>query len=237
MATYSEVDLFEWSCSNCDFSDSTLRDPFGAIDPNRHIDPKPGVIKSQIEYRWCSDCVGIRTVFTAKGYIYKLGEEPNSSIDPILLPMRAYYPSIKSLKAKIEKLKSKKMRLEKIKKETFFFFISNEADELEAVSYVLSSFQSDLQLYIKSEIECEKLTKLGQNHYQKMELKPKCLSCGSQNVSEYDWSKESHICGGKFLRKKGKKKVFEEVRFYQHITYDEQGNPESEMLSLPGRRM
>ena len=54
----------EFKCTDCDYLE-TLRTSPKIIEPINDNLPR-----AEIEYRWCKNCMGIRSVFTARGYEY-----------------------------------------------------------------------------------------------------------------------------------------------------------------------
>ena len=194
-----------WSCSNCDYNERTVSGPF-------RVEPKEGVVKAKIEHRWCSDCNGIRRVFTAEGYEYKLGEEPNSKISRHIWR----HKNIIELKNEIDKL-------EKIKKSKLLFSITKQAKELKELKEILP-------LYAKAQVECEQMTLAGKEHYDSLNLKPKCLICGGDNVSQKNWDNDIHHCGGVF--RKDDSGRMGSVGQFEFIEYDKDGNPNSTMKNM-----
>lgn len=194
-----------WSCSNCDYNEGTVSAPF-------RVKPKEGVAKAKIAHRWCYDCNGIRRVFTAEGYEFKLGEEPNSKISRYIWQFK----NIIELNSEIE-------NLEKIKKTKFLFSLTKQAKKLKELKEIMP-------LYAKAQIECEQMTLIGKEHYESLKLKPKCLICGGDNVSPNNWDKDNHRCGGVF--KKDDSGRMGSVNQFQYIEYDKEGNPESTMKNM-----
>jgi len=190
----------KWSCSNCDYNERTVSGPFS-------VEPKEGVAKAKIERRWCYDCNGIRRVFTAEGYEFKLGEEPNSKISRYIWQ----FENIIELNSEIE-------NLEKIKKAKFLFSLTKQAKKLKEL-------KEHIPLYAKAQIECEEMTLIGKKHYESLKLKPKCLICGGDNVNANNWDKDNHRCGGVF--KNDALGSMGSVDQFPYIEYDKEGNPES----------
>lgn len=205
----------KWSCSNCDYRESTVSGPLV-------VQPKEGVPKAKIEYRWCSDCNGIRRVFTAEGYEFQLGEEPGSAVTTYIYE----FGNMIGLKKKID-------NLEHLRKTKFLFSLTKQAKKLKELKEILP-------LYEQAQSKCEQVTREVKEHYQSLNLKPKCLICGGENVSLNNWDEDNHHCGGVFEhRDSGRIGVTGQVRHFtsqvQYIEYDEEGNPES--TKRPGKTL
>ena len=184
-----------WTCSNCNYKDKTVSAPLV-------IEPKEGTKKSIIEYRWCNSCSSIQRCFIGKGYIYNCGDEPNSKID------KYRYKDITELKTEIEKLELKK-------KASFLFSLSKDAKKLNVLKALIRD-------YMESQLICESLTSQTTNFYLKSKPNPKCLICGSEDISKKEWRFDNHSCGGSFMKEASVRTG--QVGSYQYIEYDDKGN-------------
>lgn len=165
------------------------------------IEPKPGVIRASIEDRWCNQCQGIRKCFTGTGYIFKPGDEPNSKVD------RWEYMENKGVDATIEDLQIKKMSM-----------------------HLSSKENEELNILLESKAICQKLTQNARLFYEQLQPKPRCLICGSNNISSIDWSHDNHSCGGEFRRSDSGR--IGSVSSYDFIQYDEYGKSNHSIKSM-----
>ena len=158
-----------WSCSDCDFNDSTVSAPF-------RVEPSEGVPEAKIEKRWCNSCEGIRRIFTGQAKHFKPGDEPNS-----------YFWWKSSDISKIKKERSELLK----KKSGFFFAFSKNKKRL-------SEVEKEITEYEKSERICKELTEKSILYYNEKNPPARCLICQSNDVSSLHWTSDSHSCGGKF---------------------------------------
>lgn len=99
-----------WSCSNCNYTTSSVGGPF-------RVDPKVGTPKAKIEYRWCDDYLAIQRTFTGKAEAFVPGKEPNS-------PIKSWeFSSIEEFEKTLKELEQKK-------KSNLFFFLTKDAKRL-----------------------------------------------------------------------------------------------------------
>jgi hypothetical protein len=192
-----------WTCTNCDYQESTIQAPI-------KIEPLPGVKKSQIEERWCFDCSGIRRCFLGKGFDYI--NKNQKLISGFLFGGN----DIDSIKARIEVLKRN------IKYNPFYWFTSDfkEIKKLE-IKLIEAINQEKLLAELRDEAKL---------FYENNPTKPKCLICGSLNVSERHWEADKHICGGSFKCENSDTRY--SVRSYELIQYDSIGNTLKSVVNL-----
>ena len=194
-----------WSCSNCDFSGATVPGSGRYI-----VNPKSGVVPSKIDYRWCSDCNGIKVIFLAEApeLSYLLYSTTTNHRDPL--------KRLHEVKAEIEEL-------EKIKSSKFLFRLSKQSKQLK---FLKEKYLS----WLKDQKERDAIWIKRKEHYASKKLKPKCLICGGINVSDRNWDKDTHICGGKFKQKYIDHWEVHTMRGdVRIINYDENGNAESHL--------
>ena len=160
-----------WSCSGCNFNDTTVSGPF-------RVEAKEGVPEAKIEKRWCNNCEGIRRIFTGKAKHFKVGEEPNSYFGWLS-------PDIS---------KMKKERSELLKKKSGFFFAFSKHKKR------LIQLEKEIKEYEKSERICKELTEQAILYYNEKSAPARCLICQSIDVSPLNWELDTHSCGGKFMK-------------------------------------
>jgi len=200
---------FRWSCSKCDYNERLLHGPL-------RIEPQEGVPQSKIEFRWCKKCNGIRKCFTGIGHIYKPGDEPNSKAP------RWKYNSVEKIHSEILSLTTKINLLEVEKKSSFFFSLSSKSKELIKLKENLNEAEKDLIKYEDSVNICNRLTDSTRNYYENLKPAPKCLTCGSKNISSVEWLKDQHSCGGVFKQEDLGR--FGTVIEYKKIQYNQHGD-------------
>lgn len=187
--TYSDI----WTCTNCNYTSTSIYLPF-------KVEPKSGIPKAIIEYRWCNDCKEIQRTFTGKGAPVIPGEEPYSPI---------YIWEFNN----IEEFEKEIQKIEKKKKNNIFFFLTKDAKKL--------------RKYYKSKTLCEKYTLENIIFYNNLNSIPKCLICGGTNVSKVPFEQDKHSCGGEFIRKDSRS--IGRMSQVEVITYTSDGTPTSEM--------
>lgn len=191
-----------WSCDNCDYGSSSVSGPY-------RVEPMIGTPKSKIEYRWCNNCKKIERVFTGEGSKIFLGNEPNSKI-------KSWCYQFKDL----QELENAINQLEIKKKGNFFFFISKDNKKLK-------EYKALIPLYIESKLICEKISRENEEFYKNLKPRPRCLKCGSINVSNESWETDKHSCGGEFIRNESGR--MGTVGEYEYVKYDKNGNSTSKM--------
>jgi hypothetical protein len=192
-----------WSCSMCDFEESTILAPFG-------VKPKPGIPRSHIEERWCDDCNGIRRCFTGKGYHFEFRDIPGNIMD------FWRYKNIKDLNdafSLLEKLRISNQQFSQTEDYNKWLDLSNKISE-----------------YKKAQKKVIELTKVSFDFYEKNISEPKCLICGSTNVSNVRWDLDHHSCGGEFTLKESDVRFY--VKEYESIEYDEKGNSFKSVIQI-----
>ncbi len=200
---------FRWSCSKCDYNERLLHGPL-------RIEPQEGVPKSKLEFRWCNECNGIRKCFIGIGHTFKPGDEPNSKAP------YWKYNSIEKVQSEISNLSNKVNELEAEKKSSLFFSFSSKSKELSKLKENLKETEKDLIKYQESVNICNKLTEQTRKYYENLKPVPKCLTCGSANISAVEWNVDQHYCGGKFKQEDLGR--FGTVNEYKRIRYNQNGD-------------
>ena len=200
---------FRWSCSKCDYNERLLHGPL-------RIEPQIGIPQSKLEFRWCYECNGIRKCFIGIGHLYKPGDEPNSKAP------RWKYNNIEKIQDEILNLRNNINLLEAKKKSSLFFSFTSKSKELVKLKENLIQAQKDLVNYDESLKICNKLTKQTLTFYENLQPDPKCLTCGSNDIGNFEWDRDQHSCGGKFIKEDLGR--FGTVNQYEKIQYDQFGN-------------
>jgi hypothetical protein len=196
--------LYKWSCSNNDFHEEVTGIGISAI-------PKRGVYKSVMENRWCHSCQTIRHCFIGVGKKYDFGDLEGQARSRFY---SGEWDWSKMLDMDWDAIISEAQRLELDQKKSIFFRFTKNMKKL---------------VLIKDSIAlCRKLTKEGILFYQTRKPKARCISCGSNNVSQVNWRLDRHACGGTFnlerinKKKEGLSSRIDYVRF-DYMLYDETG--------------
>jgi hypothetical protein len=192
-----------WSCSKCDFEESTISAPFA-------VKPKPGIPRSLIEERWCDDCSGIRRCFTGKGYNFEFKDIPGNIID---------FWVYKDL----EELNDAFKPLEKLRIANEQFSQTEDYNKWLDLSKKITEYKAAQKKVID-------LTKESFEFYEKNIAQPKCLICGGLNVSKVQWYLDFHSCGGKFIQKQSDVRFY--VKEYESVEYDEKGNSVKNVIRM-----
>lgn len=214
----------EWKCSKCDYSEIMIK-------TRRVIEPQKGVYKAEIEYRWCNNCNGVRSIFTGKGGKYFPGTEPNSKES-------FYKGEIKGYEEELPKLIDDYKNLLEQKKKNFFSFLTKINKKIADKAMYIKYNKDKIKLFYESKVICDKLTLQSDNFYKSKKLKAKCLCCESTNVSNFIWDYDLHqlktngdTCGGEILNiDLGRGAVGGSNEVYEHVTYTHEGNTNSEMI-------
>jgi hypothetical protein len=164
-----------------------------------NIEAKKGIYKALIEHRYCYDCDGIRICFTGKGHIYNLSDLEDSKFNDLIF--QSNLDSREEIILIINELNSKK-----INNQSFAFSKENE-----------------LSLLKQALNKCDEQTAKAKSFYEKLNSKPRCLICGTINISQFDWGVDKHFCGGNFIQNLSGR--METVESFDKIIYDEYGMP------------
>jgi hypothetical protein len=175
------------------------------ISAPSQIKPVRGTPPAIIEYRWCNGCNAIQRIFTGKAKRIIPGEEPNSKIESDKWDFR----TIEGFNKALENLENKKKR-------NFLFFITKDAQKLKN--------------YHESKLICENLSAEYEDYYLKLNVKPRCLKCGSFDVSDVSFENDVHSCGGNFIRKNSDRVGFNTLR--ELVQYKSDGTATTEMRNI-----
>jgi hypothetical protein len=209
--------LFVWTCSRCDYIENTVAGPI-------RIEPLPDILKSKIETRWCNKCNGIRRCFIGKGHFFIPGEEPDCKAP------YWKYKNLEEIKSEIFKTNEEINKIENKKKSQIFFSLSENFKTLKNLYAKVQELNLNAKQYSESLNICSDLSKNANNFYDKIKPVPKCLTCGSENISNVEWNRDKHKCGGSFIRNNG------DIRFtvteYELIQYNENGESIHSMMPV-----
>lgn len=193
------------SCSNCDYRERIVTGPLS-------FKPKEGVFKSEIQTRWCYSCQGVRYIFTGIGGEYDLSEIPT------LKGLIAYNKEdlIKrqtDLKAQYESLKRNKIW---------------GKQKMRIIEQKLGSIKTQILEASVVELTISSYNEKARTFYAIRNPKPRCIKCNSDNVSQVEYTKDLHLCGGNFITKNPHEALFGKplhvfLTEYPVYYYDENG--------------
>lgn len=190
----------EFKCTNCNYLE-TLRISPKIIEPINNNIPR-----AKIEYRWCNNCNGIRSVFTGNGYEYSASSIYNKDQESWM-----GYTSVNQLTIEKEKIQLRLDFLIEDKKNiklNFFqnFFQNHFTKKIDTYINATKSNIVEINIKInKFKKSIETSLVLNENarvFYNSKNSIPKCLCCGNIDVSLLSFENENHICGGKIIEKK-----------------------------------
>lgn len=218
----------EFKCTNCNYSE-TLRTAPKIIEPINDNTPR-----AEIEYRWCNNCIGIRSVFTANGYEYSATDIYNTdreswmedtSVNELAKEKQTFQHRLESL---MENRKNIKLNfVQKIFKNLYTKKIDSY---IKATNSNILEIEQKIEKYKKSIETALILTKNAKEFYNSNNSIPKCLCCGSIDVSSLSFENENHTCGGKIIANPlGRGGSTAQIT---KLKYDEFGNSEAGLFTF-----
>jgi hypothetical protein len=222
----------QFKCTKCDYLE-VIRNAPASLNP---IDNNP---QAKLDTRWCHNCKGVRSIFTGLGYKYTPSSYDNpdkqywmnsdSSIDQLNKEKDDHKSKLDSLI--IEKKNIKLTIIQKI----FGNHIKKLNNKIEENKKNISSLNIKIEEYLKATKSAIALTQKAKVFYenQTKNIVPKCLCCGSKEVSSFHFSDETHAsCGGKIIEidlgRGGSTSI------YLNLNYDEYGNSSATMNYFDG---
>jgi len=165
------------SCTNCNYKERIVSSPIGK-------EPIQGVFKAHIELRWCNCCKGVRNVFTGRGGAYKQSD-------------------IKALKGlsneSKEELIAKKDAIIKQAYDLNWSWAWRKTSKHNHLKLELISVKQKLVESAFIERTIDDYNQKAKIYYDSFKPQPRCLECQSTDVGLADYTKDQHICGGKFI--------------------------------------
>ena len=214
----------EFKCTNCDYSEILRTAP-------RLIKPINNNLEAVIMYRWCNNCIGIRSVFTGRGYeysatsIYNTDREywmDDTNVNELTKEKETFQQRLESLMED-----RKNIKLNFVQKIFTNLYTKKIDSYIKATKCNIIEIEEKIEKYKKSIETSLILTKNAKEFYNSKNSIPKCLCCGSVDVS---LSNEDHICGGKIIEKSlGRGGSTGEVI---KLKYDESGNSEAGLFTM-----
>ena len=216
----------EFKCNNCNYSETLQTAP-------KTIKPINDNLESVIQYRWCNNCSGIRSVFTGIGLEYSVSSMDNpdrkswmddTDINKLTKQKETYAMRLEFL---IEDKKNIKLNFVQ---KFFGRHIEKLNENIKATKFNISSVENKISKYKKAIETASALSIKAKEFYNSKNIVPKCLCCGSDDVASTHYSNENHICGGKIveidLGRGGSTGEFTE------LVYDQFGNSKANVFTL-----
>ena len=218
----------KFKCTNCNYLE-TLRTSPKIIEPINDNIPR-----AEIEYRWCNNCIGIRSVFTARGYeysatsIYNTDREywmGDTNVNELAKEKETFQQRLESLMED-----RKNIKLNFVQKIFTNLYTKKIDSYIKATKCNIIETEEKIEKYKKSIETSLILTKNAKEFYNSKNSIPKCLCCGSVDVSLVSFENENHSCGGKIIEDSlGRGGSTSQIT---KLKYDESGNSEAGLFTF-----
>jgi len=217
----------EFKCNNCNYSETLQTAP-------KTIKPINDNLEAVIQYRWCNNCSGIRSVFTGIGLEYSVSSMDN--------PDRKSWMDDTDINKLTKQKETYKKRLEFLiedKSQLKLNFVQNIFKNIytkkfdahiKATTNNIIKVDKKINKYKKSIETAVNLTKKAKEFYNSKNIVPKCLCCGSVDVSLVSFENQNHICDGTIIeRDLGRGGSTGE---FTELVYDQFGNSKANVFTL-----
>jgi|TARA_B110000908_G_C10155844_1_gene403605 hypothetical protein len=208
----------EFKCTNCNYLE-TLRTSPKIIEPINDNIPR-----AEIEYRWCNNCIGIRSVFTARGYEYNTDRD-DTNVNELAKEKETFQQRLEYLMED-----RKNIKLNFVQKIFTNLYTAKIYSYIKATKCNIIETEEKIEKYKKSIETSLILTKNAKEFYNSKNSIPKCLCCGSVDVSLVSFENENHTCGGKIIENSlGRGGSTGQIT---KLKYDESGNSEAGLFTF-----